>query len=622
MIQTIKLYCLFSLITIGLVISLNNTAYADDQFETNYQTIYTIQDTGKADITQNISIINRVRDVIATSYTATIKHMRLFDIFAQSKDIEIKSDIIENTEETQIKMTFEDIIIGQGKKLELQLKYNTFDIATKVGNVWSINIPKVNLFESTKFYDVTLNIPASFGQEIFISPVPIHRIEKENSIEYKFDINSLKEQAITGAFGKYQVLNFKLNYDLVNNSNFTTHKTIALPPDIKNMQQVAYKNINMPPKKIKVDADGNVLATYVLQPKEKKLITIIGSAQIFGKQIKPEYGGNINDIPKNLLTAYTKKQTYWEVDSSQIQEIVKNLFDKNLTVSQNAHTAYLFVLNNLKYDFTILSNTESFRKGAVQSLIDQKGTGCTEFTDLYITLLRAMGIPARELDGYAIATEDSSKTPLSLDLRGGDLLHTWVEFYDPKLGWVPVDPTWGQTSGIDYFTKLDTNHFVFSIKGKSSEMPQPAGAYKVASTDRYVFVDFANNEDVALFAPKLEVAHAYNLDFLKFLKGYKKYIINNTSNITLYVYDESIQKTTQILPSNKGIVYLKKNTQTILIKDPFNKTEKVQLHEIKEPSLKKTMLARNEIIFLVFFVMPVTCMIFYFLTMRLKYLKK
>ena len=103
-----------------------------------------------------------------------------------------------------------------------------------------------------------------------------------------------------------------------------------------------------------------------------------------------------------------------------------------------------------------------------------------EFTDLFIALVRAAGIPARELDGYA-HTSNTALRPLTLTK---DILHAWPEYWDDRRGWVMVDPTWENTTGgVDYFNKFDLNHFVFAVKGSSSEMPVPAGSYKFSGED-------------------------------------------------------------------------------------------------------------------------------------------
>ena len=92
-----------------------------------------------------------------------------------------------------------------------------------------------------------------------------------------------------------------------------------------------------------------------------------------------------------------------------------------------------------------------------------------EFTDLFITIARSAGIPAREVNGFAY-TENPDIQPLSLV---NDVLHAWPEYYDSEKGvWIPVDPTWGSTTGgVDYFSKLDLRHFTFVVHGKDSTKP-------------------------------------------------------------------------------------------------------------------------------------------------------
>ena len=59
------------------------------------------------------------------------------------------------------------------------------------------------------------------------------------------------------------------------------------------------------------------------------------------------------------------------------------------------------------------------------------------------------------------------------------MLHAWPEYYDTShKTWVPVDPTWGNTTGgINYFDQFDFNHVIFAVNGESSTVPYGAGSY-------------------------------------------------------------------------------------------------------------------------------------------------
>ncbi len=127
--------------------------------------------------------------------------------------------------------------------------------------------------------------------------------------------------------------------------------------------------------------------------------------------------------------------------------------------------------------------------GTLKALNNSNSAVCLEFTDLFIALARASGIPAREVDGYAY-TNNSSERPLSFVK---DILHAWPEYYDfDRKAWIMVDPTWGNTTGgIDYFNTLDFDHIAFVVKGLNSSYPVPAGGYKLADSN-------TNTKDVSI----------------------------------------------------------------------------------------------------------------------------
>ena len=78
-------------------------------------------------------------------------------------------------------------------------------------------------------------------------------------------------------------------------------------------------------------------------------------------------------------------------------------------------------------------------------VLDKKAGDCTEHTLLFVTLARAIGIPAREVGGIAyMAGEKSPKMGW----------HAWAEFHDGKQ-WITADPTWNQIL-------VDGTHIKFS----------------------------------------------------------------------------------------------------------------------------------------------------------------
>jgi hypothetical protein len=179
-----------------------------------------------------------------------------------------------------------------------------------------------------------------------------------------------------------------------------------------------------------------------------------------------------------------------------------------------------------------------------------------------------MGIPSREINGYAISNLGSDK-PLSVSLKGGDLLHAWPEYYDPRLGWVQVDPTWGDTSNTDYFTKIDTNHFAFVIQGIRSDYPLPAGTYRTSEGQKLVEVDYSQNSDQPEFKGFYTVQKVFNWNIFKALAGYKRYKITNLGKIILYNKVSFDYKEGALLPDSSKTYYIKNRDQKIVFKNAF-----------------------------------------------------
>jgi len=536
---------------------------ADEQFETSYDITYEVSENGITTVTQNIKIENMEDDILATTYSVTVKQMEIFEVYGKDTAGELEIDIKRDSEKDSVILStlLNEKVIGKGRKNEFTIIYKTNDLANKVGNIWNVSLPKTANLDDVKNYKATIKIPREFGPKVFISPKPKEEYSENGFTIYEFSKDELSGKNVTATFGTNQVLNFKLDYHLQNMGVIPVKQEIAFPPSIKNQQEIYYENLIPKPIKIYEDVSGNLMAVYSLKPKSDLQIQLKGSAKISGRQINPAFGGKIHELPKDLVEKYTKPQIYWEADRTEIKTLAEELFDPKKNVVENAQKVYKYITENLEYDYKITKQDFIERQGALKALTQKNAWACMEFTDLFIALTRAMGIPSRELNGYAFS-EAENIVPVSIDLRGGDMLHSWTEFYDPNFGWIPVDPTWGTTSGIDYFTKLDTNHLAFVIKGIDSEYPFPAGAYRVDTDEKQVNIDFAQNQRD--FSPELEIKKKFNFNIFKIIAGKKKYQVTLKEGAVL----RDLNGTNKVLyPFQSVNIYLKKNLKEVTYVD-------------------------------------------------------
>jgi hypothetical protein len=511
----------------------------EEQFLIDYDLDYQISEDGKTSVTQKAVITNLQNDVIPTTYAFSANQLKIYDVIAITNGEEANTKIEGKGNENLISVVIENYAIGEGRQNTISLSYKTDDIASKSGKIWNIYIPRIQIPETTTLYNVKLSVPKLFGEKIYLSPTPVIEKDEENTKVYYFTKETFNSTGIIAAFGEYQPVNFKLKYQIKNRSILPSIKEVAFPPDIPEYQNVSFNGINPKPKKVSLDEDGNTIATYIIGPLKEMEIEVTGSARLYGKQINPDFGRDFSGLPEDLVKKYTRAQKFWEVSSPAIQEVANEIKNDELNVTKNAQKVYNFIVNNISYDFDAIEKGLTERKGAEVTITEDGKWTCMEYSDLFITLARAVGIPAREVNGYALNFDDNNN-PVSINLESGDFLHSWAEFYDPFYGWVQVDPTWGTTSGIDYFTKLDTNHLAFVMKGLNSEYPYPAGTYRFSENERLIDVGLSQSTSDESFIPEMNFQKVINLNPIELLKGNIKVKAQNTGGVSAYEVEGKI----------------------------------------------------------------------------------
>lgn len=470
-----KITSFIILFTVLFILSktFSTNVYAENEFIVDTNVDYNIGDTGITRVSHNTTLENAFPTIYATSYTLTLENIDPTDIKAYQGNKELITEEITKDNITLIKVYFDDNLIGKGKSRNFSINFNVDDVASRTGEVWEISIPRLSDESAFRDYTATIYVPADFGLESYISPDPLTRNESESSHVYTFNKDAIKDSPIQIGFGEFQVFVFKLSYHLENPLNEFAETTIPLPPDTA-FQKVYYELISPEPSKTTRDADGNWIATYKLKPRERVDVHAHGSVQIFAaahNSLTPTK----RSLGNNLLG-----NEYWQVDSEIISSIASTL--------NGPKEIYDYVVDTLSYDYErVRPNVQ--RMGAKEALNNPSSAICMEFTDLFIALARASGIPAREINGYAY-TENPEIQPLSLV---SDVLHAWPEYWDEATSaWTPVDPTWGDTTnGLDYFDKLDLRHFTFVIHGEDPSKPYAPGSYKLGpNPQKDVYVNF------------------------------------------------------------------------------------------------------------------------------------
>lgn len=557
-------------------------------------------------VIKKIGIINLENELSVTSFTQNLEEYNYYDLIAKDEKGIIEVKEIDEEDTKRVVIPLRSTKIGKNQVNNLEISYKSKDLIKKIGSIYFFNLPRIPK-NNVKNLNITISVPKDFGNLIFISPNNFEKEEKNDLNIYKFSNNSSLDQAISASFGEFQIINFSAKYELENDSNWFVNKEIALIPDVEKYQEVAFKELNPKPTSISVDEDGNYLAKYRLNPKSKLDIEFKGSVRMYGNQIDLNKGGNFNEISQELIEKYTKEQKYWEVNSPEIKDISNTLKDENLNVILNAQKIYKFLTENYDYNFEIGKETQVSRNGALSAVKRESLMGCMEFTDSFIAIARGMGIPAREINGYAFS-DDPTKKPINVEINATDKLHSWAEFYDPNLGWIQVDPTWGATSEIDYFSKLDLNHITFVKKGIESEYPIPAGMYKLNPDSKQIEIDFPNNPNIFDFEKEYEASNNFSFNVINLITNKEPIRIKNTGFATIFLKNGK-----KVLPFSEEIFYFDKKEERVFY--DFNNNE-------FELVVKNSLLYYVLIIIYISFVGLLLYVILYLLVTQSKNLRK
>lgn len=461
----------------------------EDPFFLRGESTYEVVDNDTVHATYEISITNRATEDYAASFTLYLSGVNPLNVESYSGDIDHEVFVNSSTDGTrEIKVVFSNAVVGEGNSQNFTIEFDGSDLINRTGDVWEISIPQITDAKRYLSFTTNLLIPKIYGKPAYITPEPINQLETITEYQYVFEKESLKDIGAVAAFGEFQVYAYEILYRLENPLVTSSFIEIALPPDT-NFQRVFLESLDPLPAEMKKDPDGNWIALYELSPRQRFDIKAIGRVQVFLDPIAREKPS------EEYLNEMLLPKEYWEVDDPKIQSIAENM--------QTPREVYEYVVEFLSYDYD-RARPNVIRKGAKRALLEPESAICTEFTDLFVALARASGIPAREVNGYAY-TENPLLQPVSLV---SDVLHAWPQYWDSeKESWISVDPTWEHTTGgVDFFTKLDTRHISFVIHGLSSTEPFPPGSYKLGpNPQKDVFVSISTLPEIRSPDPEISI---------------------------------------------------------------------------------------------------------------------
>ncbi len=148
------------------------------------------------------------------------------------------------------------------------------------------------------------------------------------------------------------------------------------------------------------------------------------------KYYSEDYGEKLIDIQSNYMNIHKRVP-------DRVIELAQSITKNEPTAIEKVMTIQYYLEKN--YEYSLTPRSTPFRRDFVDYfLFDLKEGYCTYFATAMTIMVRAAGIPARYVEGFAMPSESNEKGVYEVrNLHG----HAWVEVYFPNFGWLPFDPT-------------------------------------------------------------------------------------------------------------------------------------------------------------------------------------
>ncbi len=446
-----------------------------DPFTISMNVLYQVQDSGQTVVRYETRLKNNLSTVYAREYALQVNSLDVSLATARDADgNSLPIDVVQSGQQTSITVTFpeEGKVIGRDQERLFTIEYTSEDTAAVYGQVLEVTIPKLAEPEKYAQYNVIVMVPERFGTPSIVEPNQ-YTIDQTGGSQILRFTNVGKNTGISVLFGEQQSYAFDVAYHVENASQNVGVVQVALIPDTA-YQRVWYEEISPRPEAVHRDPDGNWIAEFRVAGEAQQDIQARGTVTVYSSPQVPVPIENPLKAEETWLktgtSPYLQAQSFWPVENPLIQQVAAD--------NRTPREVYQYVVDTLEYNYRRLEQPDATQRyGAVAALQDPSNAMCQEFTDVFVAVSRAAGIPARRATGYAL-TQNSRLRPLSLV---ADVLHAWPEYYDAQRNvWVPIDPTWADTTGgVDYFSKLDLRHITFAIQGRDDVQPVPVGLYKL-----------------------------------------------------------------------------------------------------------------------------------------------
>lgn len=253
---------------------------------------------------------------------------------------------------------------------------------------------------------------------------------------------------------------------LVNRHNFTVRDHVYLPlPQNTTYQRSFVLSIQPRPLYFARDEDGNTYAVLLVEAKPLSRLWVNASYSVTVLGYRLRSAPSVWP-PLELVRRYTSSGGYWNIYNETLITLAYRVAyaDSPLEVARK-----LAEWTVRRVDYKVMFARLGSDKALVRRGLDYAIAGdCVEVTDVYVTMARILGLPARAAYGLLL-TARSGRMWLNITtmVQEGDRIiehwggHMWPQVYLSGVGWVDVDMLDGLRPNVGIHSE---RHILFGVE--------------------------------------------------------------------------------------------------------------------------------------------------------------
>ncbi|MEA2031737.1 MAG: transglutaminase domain-containing protein, partial [candidate division Zixibacteria bacterium] len=360
------------------------------------------------------------------------------------------------------------------RKVSIEDGTTILSIPSPTHNTFGLTFDGTYLWVSDRYRDMIYMVKPDNGDVVlcFDSPGPhswglawdgSHLLNVDYQTDLIYKLIADDETSFTRSNKKSQQIKFIHQVrNFGPDSVLTLDVYLAVPQNLDNQELIGPVEFTPKPTDMLVDKWGQKVAHFHftdIAATNFTTVTMLASVELYETRyfISPDKVGKLKDIPKSILEKYLTDDSKFSIENEIVRDAVKKAVGDETNPYWIGRKIFNYVIEHIEYELAGGWNI-------APAILDRGNGSCSEYSFVYIAMCRAAGLPARYAGSIAVRGDDASYD---------DVFHRWVEIYLPGYGWLPVDPSGGDSkwpsARANSFGHLNNRFLITTLGGGGSE---------------------------------------------------------------------------------------------------------------------------------------------------------